>query len=112
MSPPSPPPPPTYTQKSPALLRLKSWKQDHNFKNDFYKIQIHEIKTFINNINLYLNIQRKNGKKYDKDRLEKCKNDVKKTWNVMNELIKTSKSTKGNIRTRMIIDGYETIDQE
>ena len=30
----------------------------------------------------------------------------------MNEIIKKSKSTKGNIRTRMIIDGYETFDQE
>ena len=90
---------------------LTSLKLKQNHKKDFLKVKIHKIKRFINNANLFLKVQRKSWKNYCKDCLKKCWNDVKKAWNVIKEIIEKSKLTKGNIPTRMILDGYGKFDQ-
>ena len=50
---------------------LASLKLKQNYKKDFSKVKIHKIKRFMNNINLFLKVQRKRGKNYCKDCLKK-----------------------------------------
>ena len=44
--------------------------------------------------------------------LEKYQNDIKKSWDVIKEILGRTKSSKGSILKRMIIDGHEIFDQE
>ena len=43
--------------------------------------------------------------------LEKYQNDIKKSWDVIKEIIRRVKSTKGSFPKRMITDGHEIFDQ-
>ena len=44
--------------------------------------------------------------------LENYQNDIKKSWDVIQEVIGKAKSTKGSFPKRMIVDGQEIFDQE
>ena len=43
-------------------------------------------------------------------RPENYQKDIKKSWDVIKEIIAEAKSTKGSFPTRMIIDGQEIFD--
>ena len=60
---------------------------------------------------LFESLKKKSKKNYYTRRLENYQNDIKKSWDVIKEIIVGAKSTKGNFPRRMIIDGQETFDQ-
>ena len=61
---------------------------------------------------LFESLKKKSKKIYYTRRLENYQNDIKKSWDVIKEIICGAKSTKGNFSKRMIIDGREIFDQK
>ena len=60
---------------------------------------------------LFESLKKKSKKNYYTRRLENYQNDIKKSWDVIKEIIVGAKSTKGSFPRRMIIDGQEIFDQ-
>ena len=60
---------------------------------------------------LFESLKKKSKKIYYTRRLENYQNDIKNSWDVIEEIIAGAKSTKGSIPRRMIIDSQETFDQ-
>ena len=60
---------------------------------------------------LFESLKKKSKKNYYTKRLENYQNDIKKSWDVIKEIIVGAKSTKGSFPRRMIIDGQEIFDQ-
>ena len=60
---------------------------------------------------LFESLKKKSKKNYYTRRLENYQNDIKKSWDVIKEIIVGAKSTKGSFSRRMIIDGQEIFDQ-
>ena len=60
---------------------------------------------------LFESLKRKSKKIYYTRRLENYQNDIKKSWDVIKEIIVGAKSTKGSFPRRMIINGQEIFDQ-
>ena len=60
---------------------------------------------------LFESLKKKSKKNYYTRRLENYQNDIKKSWDVIKEIIAGAKSTKGSFPRRMITDGQETSDQ-
>ena len=56
-------------------------------------------------------LKKKSKKNYYTRRLENYQNDIKKSWDVIKEIIGGAKSTKGIFPKRMIIDDQEISDQ-
>ena len=56
-------------------------------------------------------LKKKSKKNYSTRPVENYRNDIKKSWDVIKEIIVGPKSTKGSFPRRMIIDGQEKIDQ-
>ena len=50
-------------------------------------------------------------KLYYSRKLDSCKQNMKKTWDTIKEVIGTSKTFKNDIPKRMVIDGIDSIDQ-
>ena len=50
-------------------------------------------------------------KLYCSRKLDSCKQNMKKTWDTIKEVIGTSKTFKNDIPKRMVIDGIDSIDQ-
>ena len=84
---------------------------------NFWKKELHEMKAFIKHINwkskqeslkksLFESLKNKSKKIYDTRRLENYQNDIKKSWDVIKEIIVGAKSTKGSFPRRMIIDKF------
>ena len=59
---------------------------------------------------LFQSLKKKSKKIYYSRRLENYQNDIKKSWDVIKEIIAGAKSTKGSFPRRMIIDGQEIFD--
>ena len=60
---------------------------------------------------LFESLKKKSKKIYYTRRLENYQNDIKKSWDVIKEIIVGAKSTKVNFPKRMIIDGQKIFDQ-
>ena len=60
---------------------------------------------------LFESLKKKFKKNYYTRRLENYQNDIKKSWDVIKDIISEAKSTKGSFPRRMIIDGQEIFDQ-
>ena len=60
---------------------------------------------------LFESLKKKSKKNYYTRRLENYQNDIKKSWDVIKEIIGGAKSTKGIFPKRMIIDDQEISDQ-
>ena len=60
---------------------------------------------------LFESLKKKSKKNYYTRRLENYQNDIKKSWDVIKEIIMGAKSTKGSFPRRIIIDGQEIFDQ-
>ena len=60
---------------------------------------------------LFESLKEKSKKNYYTKRLEIYQNDIKKSWDVIKEIIGGAKSTKGIFPKRMIIDDQEISDQ-
>ena len=60
---------------------------------------------------LFESLKKKSKKNYSTRPVENYRNDIKKSWDVIKEIIVGPKSTKGSFPRRMIIDGQEKIDQ-
>ena len=60
---------------------------------------------------LFESLKRKSKKIYYTRRLENYQNDVKKSWDVIKEIIGKAKLTKKSFPKRMIIDGQEIFVQ-
>ena len=60
---------------------------------------------------LFESLKKKSKKNYYTRRLEHYQNDIKKSWDVIKEIIGGAKSTKGIFPKRMIIDDQEISDQ-
>ena len=60
---------------------------------------------------LFESLKKKSKQNYCTKRLENYQNDIKKSWDVIKEIIVGAKSTKGSFPRRMIIDGQEIFDQ-
>ena len=56
-------------------------------------------------------LKKKSKKNYFTRRFQNYQNDIKKSWDVIKEVIVGAKSTKGSFPRRMIIDGQEIFDQ-
>ena len=63
------------------------------------------------NKSLFENLKKKSKKNYYTRRLENYQNDIKKSWDVIKEIIGRAKSTKGIFPKRMIMDDQEISDQ-
>ena len=68
---------------------------------------------------LFESLKKNSKKNYYTKRLENYQNDIKKSWDIIKEIIGiikeiigTAKSTKGSFPKRMIIDGQEIFEQE
>ena len=61
---------------------------------------------------LFESLKKKSKKIYYTRRLENYQNDIKKSWDVLKEIIGGTKSTKGSFSKRMIIDGQEIFNRE
>ena len=55
---------------------------------------------------LFESLKKKSKKNYYTRRLENYQNDIKKSWDVIKEIIAGAKSTKGSFPRRMIIDKF------
>ena len=83
---------------------LKSSKRKQKLYEKFMKKAVHKMKTFIKHINLFSeSLKKKSKKNYYTRRLENYQNDIKKSWDVIKEIMGGSKS--------MIIDDQEISDQ-
>ena len=60
---------------------------------------------------LFESRKRKSKKIITQDVLKKYENDIKKSWDVIKEIIGRTKTTKGNFPKIMIINGQEMLDQ-
>ena len=60
---------------------------------------------------LFESLKKKSKKNYYTRRLEKYQTDIKKSWDLIKEIIGAAKSTKGIFPKRMIIDDQEISDQ-
>ena len=60
---------------------------------------------------LFKSVKKKSKKIYYIRRLENYQNDIKKSQDVIKEIIGGAKSTKGRFPKKMIIEGQEIIDQ-
>ena len=60
---------------------------------------------------LFESLKKKSKKIYYTRRLENYQNDIKKSWDVIKEIIVGAKSAKGSFPRRMIIDSQEIFDQ-
>ena len=60
---------------------------------------------------LFETLKKNSKKNYYKRHLENYQNDIKKSWDVIKEIIEGAKSTKGIFPKRMIIDDQEISDQ-
>ena len=60
---------------------------------------------------LFESLKKNSKKKYYTRRLENYQDDIKKSRDVIQEIIVGGKSTKGSFPRRMIIDGQEIFDQ-
>ena len=60
---------------------------------------------------LFESLKKKSKKNYYTRRLKNYQNDIKKSWDVIKEIIEGAKSTKGIFPKRMIIDDQEISDQ-
>ena len=60
---------------------------------------------------LFEGLKKKSKKNYYTRRLENYQNDIKKSWDVIKDIIGRAKSTKGIFPKRMIIDDKEISDQ-
>ena len=58
-----------------------------------------------------MKVLRKSLKNYYTSRLEKYQNDIKKSWDLIKEILGRAKSSKDNFPKSMIIDGQEIFDQ-
>ena len=57
-------------------------------------------------------LKQKSKKFYYSRKLDSCKQNMKKTWDTMKEVIGKNKTFKNDIPKRKVIDGIETFDQE
>ena len=57
-------------------------------------------------------LREKFEKIYYSRKLENCKQNMKKTWDTIKQVIGKTKTIKNDILKRMVIDGIETFDQQ
>ena len=79
------------------LLKRKTIKNEENYKN--YK-------------RLFESVKRRSKASYFKERLNKYKNDVKKTWDVIKEVIGNTKSMPQKLPKRLLVNNIEVFDKE
>ena len=60
---------------------------------------------------LFKILKEKSKKIYYSRKLENCKQNMKKTWDTIKQIIGKTKTFKNDIPKRMVIDGIETFDQ-
>ena len=91
---------------------FKSFKRKQNLYEKFLKKRTSRNESIYKGYkSLFESLKKKSKKIYYRRRLENYQNDIKKSWDVIKEIIAGVKSTKGSFPRRMIIDGREIFDQ-
>ena len=91
---------------------LKSSKRKQKLYKNFLKKRTSRIESIYKSYkSLFESLKKKSKKNYYTRRLENYQNDIKKSLDVIKEIIMGAKSTKVSFPRRMIIDGKEMFDQ-
>ena len=90
----------------------KSFKKKQKLYDKFFKSKTNEnekkCKTYKS---LFEILKEKSKNNYYSRKLENCKQNMKKTWDTIKQVIGKTKTFKNDIPKRMVIDGIETFDQ-
>ena len=91
----------------------KSSKRKRNLYDKFLKFKTNENEKKCKAYKSLFKILKEKSKKfYYLRKLDSCKQNMKKTWDTIKEVIGKIETFKNEILKRMVIDGIETFDQE